>query len=332
MTTSLTRRRVIGITAAAAGLSLVPIGRAARAQTALVTWQGHAMGAVASLQLHHPDREAAERLIERAIAEARRLEAIFSLYREDSALATLNRTGILVAPPPELVELMRACQGFSELTSGAFDPTVQPLWMLYFNHFSKPGADRSGPPRAAVEATLAHVGMHKVLVGPDRIAFARRGMGVTLNGIAQGFLTDRVVELLRSEGFDHCLVDLGESRALGKRGDGEPWRIALQGSDGGASVDEILPVIDRAVATSGAYGFRFDPEGRFHHLFDPATGTCAALYRSVTVVTQTATTADALSTAFSLMTSEAIAKALEAVGGGEVHLTTGAGERMVVTT
>ena len=71
---SVTRRRVIGITAAAAGLSLVPLGRAGRAEASLVTWRGHAMGALASLQIHHTDRHSAERLVQRAVSEVRRLE------------------------------------------------------------------------------------------------------------------------------------------------------------------------------------------------------------------------------------------------------------------
>ena len=104
---SVTRRRAIGITAAAAGLILVPLGRAARAEANLVTWRGHAMGALASLQIHHTDRIAAERLVRRAVSEVRRLERIFSLYREDSALVALNRSGVLPSPPPELVALPR---------------------------------------------------------------------------------------------------------------------------------------------------------------------------------------------------------------------------------
>ncbi len=84
------RRRFIGISAAAAGLSLMPFGRATKADAHLVTWQGPAMGAVAMLQVHHHDRSAAERLIERSLAEVRRLETVFSLYREDSALVSLN--------------------------------------------------------------------------------------------------------------------------------------------------------------------------------------------------------------------------------------------------
>src|SRR5688572_26411753 len=93
----LSRRRFIGVTAAAAGLGLVPFGRAARAEAHLVTWRGQAMGAVATLQVHHRDRAAAIRLVEDSLAEVRRLEAVFSLCREDTALVALNRQGILVA-------------------------------------------------------------------------------------------------------------------------------------------------------------------------------------------------------------------------------------------
>ena len=108
------------------------------------------MGAVATLQVHHHDRAAAERLIERSLAEVRRLEAVFSLYRDDSALVALNRQGILVAPPADLVALLAECRRYWELTGGAFDPTVQALWTLYRDHFSKPDADPQGPPEAAL--------------------------------------------------------------------------------------------------------------------------------------------------------------------------------------
>ncbi len=67
------------------------------------------------------------------------------------------------------------------------------------------------------------------------------------------------------------------------------------------ALTETVDLVDRAIATSAGAGFRFDPEGRFTHLFDPATGRSPSLYRSVSVIAPTATEADALSTAFSLM-------------------------------
>ena len=147
-----------------------------------------------------------------------------------------------------------------------------------------------------------------------------RGMAVTLNGIAQGYVTDKIVDLLRSRGVVHSLVDMGESRAIGPRPDGEPWEVGIADPDVAGRTAAILPIVDRAVSTSGAYGFRFDPQGRFNHLFDPATGGCADRYRSVTTVSATATVADALSTAFSLMSEPQIRSMLPEVDIERVYL------------
>src|SRR5690606_15865657 len=84
---SLSRRRVIRISAAAAGLALLPFGRALPADVAApVTWNGTALGAAAAIRIHHASTAEAERLIRQALAEVRRLERIFSLYQADSAL------------------------------------------------------------------------------------------------------------------------------------------------------------------------------------------------------------------------------------------------------
>ena len=330
MSQPFTRRRAIGITAAAAGLTLVPVGGTAPAEASLVTWQGHAMGALASLRINHTDRRVAERLVQRAVSEVRRLERIFSLYHDDSPLAVLNRTGVLLAPPKDLVVLLHDCQRYWELTGGLFDATVQSLWALHRDHFTNVDHDPGGPSADALRAALDRVGFSHVTFDINRVVLGRRGMGLTLNGIAQGYATDRVVRILRSEGIEHSLVDMGESRVLGGRSDGRPWRIGIADPKAPERIGETLDVRDAAVATSGAYGFRFDPEGRFNHLFDPRSGGCAARYRSVTVVMPTATAADALSTAFSLMPEAAILKVLTSVGVGEVHVTAATGKRFTL--
>ena len=329
MEPTLSRRRFVGISAAAAGLALVPFGQAAHAGASLVTWRGQTMGAVASLQIHHHDHVAAGRLIERAVAEARRLEQVFSLYRDDSALVTLNRHGVLIAPPKDLIDLLAECRRYFELTYGAFDPTVQALWTLYQDHFSQPGADPQGPSQQALQDAQSRVGFDRVAFSRDRIAFPR-GTALTLNGIAQGYVTDRIVGLLRAEGLDRSIVDMGESRAIGARPDGTPWRIGIVDPDDPSRIAERVDIVDQAVATSGGYGFRFDGQGRFNHLFDPRTGASAHRYRSVTTVMPTATAADALSTAFSMMSLQAIENALQSVGHGRAHLVTAGGFRMIV--
>lgn len=324
------RRRFIGISAAAAGLSLLPLGHNARAEAELVVWQGQAMGAAATVQIHHHDRSSAQKLIDRALTEVRRVEQVFSLYRDDSALAILNRQGALMAPPAELVTVLNDCRRYFDLTRGRFDPTVQALWTLYHDHFSRPDANPQGPPEQALSTVLARIGFDRVAFSKDRIALLRPGMALTLNGIAQGFATDQVVALLRREGIVSSLVDMGESRTLGARPDGSAWRVGVADPNRPERIGQTLEVIDQAVATSGAYGFRFDRAGRFNHLFDPRTGDCAHLHRSVTVVMPTAMAADALSTAFSLMAPQDIARVLRELGEGEVRSITASGERLAL--
>jgi thiamine biosynthesis lipoprotein len=313
-----TRRRFIHISAAAAGLSLLPASSRLLAATGenshLQVWRGVALGADAMLQINHPDRQAAGRLIARCLAEVSRLERIFSLYVEDSAIRRLNRDGRLPAPPLEFVELLGQAAQFGRLTGGAFDATVQPLWALYAAHFSKPSADPAGPARSDIAAALRRVGFEALELDPDEIRFARPRMAVTLNGIAQGYITDRIVALLRGFGIDRSLVDMGETRAIGGRPAGGPWIVGLEDPIHPGEVAERIAIDNLAVATSGGYGTLFDPAGRFNHILDPATGGTSSRYLSVSVVAPTATVADALSTAFSLMPLDATRRVAETLG------------------
>lgn len=312
-----TRRRAIAIFAAAAGL---PLLSAAKAASSVVTWKGQALGAPATLILNHDDRTRAERLIEAVVAEVRRLERLFSLYIDDSALSELNRVRALVAPPQDLVALLGTCQEFWKMSGSAFDPTVQPLWSLYRDHFALPEADPSGPSTQAISETLDAVGFGGITFDRDRIVLVHPKMALTLNGIAQGYITDRIVDLLRDAGVISSLVDMGENRAIGSRADGTPWRIGLAERQDDLFPNVVLDVIDKAVATSSGMGFHFDEAQRFSHILDPRTGEAAASYRRVTVIADDATTADALSTAFSLMDETSIRSTLDRRSGVLVDL------------
>ena len=166
----------------------------------------------------------------------------------------------------------------------------------------------------------------------DRVALTRRGAGITLNGVAQGYATDRVVDTLRKAGLSTTLVNMGEIRAIGSRPGGAPWRVGLADPDAPGVFTETIDLIDRAVATTAGAGFRFDPAGRFTHLFDPATGRSPALYRTVSVIAPTATEADALSTAFSLMSASRIGEIAALRPGVQARLVTASGDSLVYGT
>ena len=186
------RRRALTVLAAFGAGALLPTGAVSARE--LEHWSGIALGAPASLTIAGRTPAESERLIAAARAEIDRLEDVFSLYRPESALAQLNRDGALDAPPADLVVLLSRAATIHAATRGAFDPTVQPVWRLL--------AETGGKPEpSAMSDALARIGWDGVSVTPGRISFARSGMALTLNGVAQGYITDRVAALLRDEGL-----------------------------------------------------------------------------------------------------------------------------------
>lgn len=279
------RRRFLAVTAAA-GACLASPARAFRLDP--VEWRGVAMGAAAHLTIHHEDRTEALRLLKNCVAEIDRLERIFSLYRPDSTLVRLNNDKRLEAPPFDLLSLLNAVERVWHVSGGAFDPTVQPLWDAYARHFQGPGADPGGPPPALLERLRPAIGWKKVVVSAEAVELLAPGMALTLNEVAQGYVTDRITEILARGGMKRVLVHLGETRTIGQHGDGRPWRVGLSGS-------RTVELHGMAVAVSSADGTRFSP--LCHHLFDPAAVKSAKAATDMAVMAPTATLADALSTA-----------------------------------
>ena len=284
------RRRFLMIAAGAGALAA--LGAPRQAAAGVHVWRGTALGAGARIVIDHPD---AERLTAVARAEIARLEGVFSLYRPDSALARLNREGFLFAPPFELLECLGLCAAVHAASAGAFDPTIQPLWAAQAEAWS---AD--APPAPERLAALPR-GWEDVRFDAGAIRLTRPGMALTLNGVAQGLIADRVAARLRAEGATDVMVDAGEIAAFGRApadmsGPGASgWPITL-------AAGPRLTLQDGGLATSAPLGTVFDAPGRQGHILDPRTGAPAApVWDQVSISAPSAALADALSTAACLM-------------------------------
>lgn len=299
---TITRRRLIAISAA---LAVLPAAAAAGTGTGRL-WTGQALGARASIRLDHPDAEA---IAARVMAEIDRLENVLSLYRPDSALCRLNRNGQLAAPPFELLECLSLAGAVHRASDARFDPTIQPLWSLWANA----AAAGTRPDMRAVERTRHKTGWGKLEFDAEEIRM-QPGMAITLNGIGQGYVADRIAVLLEAEGLTDILIDTGELRALGGDPHGGSWPVRLE-------TGARLSLRQRALATSAPLGTTFDQSGRDGHILDPATGLpAAATWRSVSVSAPSAAIADALATAACLMPDlEAIGAMVESFEGARLE-------------
>lgn len=304
---SIKRRRLLTV-AAAAGLAVgvPPLAGARQHPESVSVWRGTALGAPASMQLVHADKQWARQTISRCVAKINRLESIFSVYRPDSALSRLNQTGRLEHPPFELLELLSFSLALARQSDGAFDPTVQPLYRLLVDHFSRDQASSQGPESARIRQVLNLIDYRQVEQSSSAIQLHRPGMAITLNGVAQGYITDKVAALLQASGFDSILIDIGEIIGRGQRIDGQPWMAGVALPD---QPDQVLfrvalgdgPGQSPALATSSGMGTRFNSTAHYHHLLDPHTGYSAQHHAAVSVAADRAMVADGLSTALSVV-------------------------------
>lgn len=263
----LERRRFLAITAAAVcspGAALA------------TTWTGHGFGAEISITLHGPAE-----ITQPALVDARRtiehIEYLFSLYDPSSALSQLNRTGVLRAPTPDFLALMAAADAAYRVTGGLFDPTVQTLWNA----------------RAQGRAVGQVHSWRDVQFDAESVVLPE-GQLLTFNGIAQGFATDKVTEILSAHGLKEALVNIGEFRALGG-----PWRMGISDPDHGLLATRSLQ--GRAIATSSAGALHLEGQSHImHSLHHP-------MWSTVSVEAATATVADSLSTGLTLAPRDQIA-------------------------
>ncbi|MEO9777796.1 MAG: FAD:protein FMN transferase [Sedimentitalea sp.] len=275
------RRRFLTISAAALAFPYESVAEP------LYTWRGIALGARATLRLAHPDAKA---ISKRIAVEISRLEDIFSLYRPNSSLMQLNGAGRLDFPPFELLECLSIAGAVHRVSEGRFDPTIQPLWACY----AEASALGMLPEKSEINRAYLKTGWERVRIGTSAIILDPE-MALTLNGIAQGYIADRVAEMLMDEGLTNVLIDTGEFRALGIHPSGRAWPVTLA-AGGEVTLDA------RALATSAPLGTTFDEHARVGHIIDPRTGQpTQSNWREISVSATSAAVADALSTAACLL-------------------------------
>ncbi|MDH3215135.1 MAG: FAD:protein FMN transferase [Candidatus Krumholzibacteria bacterium] len=257
-----------------------------------------AMGTFITITAVNESRDRAQEAIGRAYEEIDRLIAILSRHDSTTAVSVLNDRGLLLDPPAELLEVVRRSLDFHRLSRGAFDVTIKPLVDLL--ETVRGGA--AAPSREKIQATLESVGSQMIEVDGGRLRFARPAMGITLDGIAKGYIVDRASATLAAHGIDNHLINAGgDIRARGCRSQTRAWSVAVQDPHKRGDYPDVIRLRNGAVATSGSYEVFFDRERVYHHIIDPRTGSSPGHSVSVSVVAESAMGADALSTAVFVM-------------------------------
>lgn len=297
--------------AVAVGLVLT-LAAACTPQPELTEVSGKVMGTTYSVKVvgvpAEVDRTRLAREVDRVLNE---VNERMSTYLPDSELSRLNasRDTGWVAVSPELLAVVQEAQRVSVLTGGAFDVTVGPVVNLW--GFGPGRRVEQVPTDAEVEAARARVGFQYLhtRASPPALKKDRPDLYLDLSAIAKGYAVDRVAEHLEAQGLRDYLVEVGgEVRGRGRNARGTPWKVAVERpSPGEREIYGVIDVDGVGVATSGDYRNFFERGGRrYSHTMDPATGwPVTHPLTSVTVLSETAMTADGLATGLTVLGPEA---------------------------
>jgi thiamine biosynthesis lipoprotein len=255
--------------------------------------------------------------VDAAFAALSRVDDAMSLWKP-SELARLNDAGGGRASPDVLTVVAHGLD-VASASSGAFDPTVEPI--------VRATGGLGGPPRVLDAAErrrlLRRVGFRRARVDRERGELRlRRGTRLDLGGIAKGYAADLALAALRRAGAASGLVDLGGS-SLGVFG--EALTVDVRDPEGDGKPWASFRVEEAAVASSGG-------DQRPGHILDPRTGEPAARVLATTVVARTGIEADALSTAVYVLGAEEGLRLLERRGAAGIVLLREQGERVIRTT
>lgn len=272
------------------------------------------MGTLVALTLVHESRDQAEDAMGLAFEEMKRLSSILNRYESATAVGVLNDEGRLPDIPPEVREVVSRALYHYKLTQGAFDVTVKPVVDLIKDRYDKKMAPLVTD--SELSDVLKLVDSSKIILDSRGIRFASPGMGLTLDGIAKGYIVDRVSVFLSKQGIPNHLVNAGgDIRTSGSRTDGEPWSIAIEDPEKRREYPDIIRMKNGAVATSGNYEIFFDREKMVHHIVNPRSGHSPGQSTSVSVKAETAMDADALATGVFVMGRERGTRLINALAG-----------------
>lgn len=264
---------------------------------------GSAMGTTYAITANCPDRIPTAAVAALLV----RIDARMSTYDEASELMRFNRSpvGEWMPVSRELVEVVAAAKTVAEHTGGAFDPTVAPLVALWGFGASAKQTSHVKPDAPAIRSALLSVGHQHARYRRAPPALAKdRALSMDLSAIAKGHAVDRVADVLRAAGCRAFLVEFGgEIRALGPAPSGGPWRIGVDSPSGRGQLEEPIRLRDAGLATSGDYRQYTERDGRRDaHIIDPRSGyPVRHRLASVTVVAESARSADAYATALMVL-------------------------------
>ncbi|HMG55667.1 MAG TPA: FAD:protein FMN transferase [Kofleriaceae bacterium] len=269
-----------------------------------VQYSDHAMGTNVTVWLWTADERGAAQAAEAVFGEMKRLDKQMTTWDKASEVSQINAAAgdKPVAVSAETYEVIDRAVDISRRSKGLFDISIEAFRGVW--KFDE-DIDGTLPDPAEVKQRLKLVNWKDIALDPKQhtVWLRRKGMAITLGGIAKGYAVDKCAAILRARGFHDFMMQAGGDMYIAGKKGSEPWTVAIRDPRGPTNTFfATAPVEDHSFSTSGDYERGFVKDGvRYHHIIDTRTGQPARASRSVTVRAKDAFTADAWSKVMFIM-------------------------------
>jgi thiamine biosynthesis lipoprotein len=262
------------------------------------------MGNTFTITVVAANKGIAQRHIDTAVTEIRRIEKLLTTFSDDSQTSRINQNaGIApVAVDREVFDLIERSIAISKITQGAFDITYGSIDKSLWN-FDK--GMTSLPTKEEALKRVHLINYNNIILDKANatVFLKEKGMRLGFGGIGKGYAAEMAKALLVKEGVKSGIINAsGDLTAWGIQANGKPWRIGISNPDRPQDIFSYLDISGKAVATSGNYEKYVMIGGKkYSHTIDPKTGLPISGIKSVTVISGNAEFADAMATPIAVM-------------------------------
>lgn len=284
------------------------------------------MDTIVNIKAYGDNEEQVKKAVLSAFAEMKRIERLTDRFAQEGTgeveFSDVYRINQAAGEQPvkvneDVYEMIEMAKTYYELTEGAFDITIGPVMDLW----GFGSEEKYIPSDAELQGKMLSVNSDKVILNEsEKTVFLQEdGMKIDLGAIAKGYATEKAAAVLLKTGIEHAIINAGGNiDVIGKKYDGQAWRIGIQDPRNSKNLVGILSLTDEAAVTSGDYQRYFEEDGiRYHHIISPKTGKPSRDTMSITVITKNSAKADVLSTALFVMGPEKGMELVEQLEGVE---------------
>ena len=261
------------------------------------------MGCKFDITIVEKSENQANKYIQMAIEEIKRIENLISSWKKDSQTSLINKNAGIkpVKVSKELFDLISRSLFISKITDGAFDisfASIDKIWKF-------DGSMKKLPSEKKIKESVNRINFQNIILNKNKstVYLKIKGMKIGFGAIGKGYAADKAKKLLVSQGVKAGIINAsGDMNTWGKQPNGKEWNVAITNPLNKNKAFALLPISNKAVVTSGDYERFVKINGKkYAHIINPKTGYPTSGIISVSVFAESAELADALATSVFVM-------------------------------